>query len=62
MCGQRYPYILGGTFMSRYKKNTTLRYDVSYFSEKYPYENFSQYMLWGVRHVILQLWKKSRPI
>jgi hypothetical protein len=43
-------------------KNTALRYVVSYFLGKYPYENFSQFMLWGVHRVMLQLWKKPSPI
>jgi hypothetical protein len=54
--------ILGGTLTFRWKKNTSLRYVVSYFLEKYPLGKFSRFGLWGVCRVILQLWKKPNLI
>jgi hypothetical protein len=59
MCGPRYPW---WDFHVSLKERQYITVCGLFFSEKYPYENFSQYMSWGVRRVILQLWKKSSLI
>jgi hypothetical protein len=59
MCGLRYPW---RNFHVSLKEKHCITVCGSYFSEKYPYEKFSQYMLWGVHRVILKLWNKSSPI